>query len=588
MAVEREGLKDAHQRARAAHERARAARTTTSPSWSTRPPRCSRRSPPRTATCRATVAQAAGRAARDHGDARRRASASPTSSGRRRTRCCRPSARSTATNASSRPIARDAHARSSATQVRPVRARGAPARRRPAARRAAAWPARCPTSSAASCASTRCSTCSASTRTAPRPQGRRRPPGGLPVLAGLADAPDGEPHQRRRRQRPDAPGVPDRHLPDHHRPRQRGAARSSSCSASPALLAEQCNNPPTTSLRPAARAQPASCRQSAQEAGSAVKHARHDPRPARGDGDLRLLLLRPAAVPVAVLRRARAAQAEGLPLRRLVPRGDHARRRGRRPRLRRVAWARSSQLERDPAGNRTLATIELDRAYAPGQQGRAGDPAPEDAARRDLRRADARRPRAPSRSPRTASSTNARGRADGRARRGARALPAARPATDFQRWQANSAEAIEGRGQDLNDALGNIAGFADDGADLLDGARTATPRRCSRWSRNTGSVFEALTRDEDAAARVHRRLLDLAAGDGVRSARRWPSPSRSSRPSCASRGRRSRGWRRFAARHQAADRRPRPGGARPAPRRSPTCAATAPGPATLLHARCPR
>ena len=37
---------------------------------------------------------------------------------------------------------------------------------------------------------------------------------------------------------------------------------------------------------------------------------------------------------------------------------------------------------------------------------------------------------------------------------------------DFQRWQANSAESIKGRGQDLNSALGNIAGFSDAGAGL--------------------------------------------------------------------------------------------------------------------------
>ena len=47
-----------------------------------------------------------------------------------------------------------------------------------------------------------------------RGPGQGRPRGGLPVLAGLADPPDGQPPERRGRQRPDAPDLPDRHLRD--------------------------------------------------------------------------------------------------------------------------------------------------------------------------------------------------------------------------------------------------------------------------------------------------------------------------------------------------------------------------------------
>ena len=50
---------------------------------------------------------------------------------------------------------------------------------------------------------------------------------------------------------------------------------------------------------------------------------------------LRAVVLRPAAVPVAVVRRPDPAQAEGLPVRGRVPRGDPARARGRRARRRR-------------------------------------------------------------------------------------------------------------------------------------------------------------------------------------------------------------------------------------------------------------
>jgi ABC-type transporter Mla subunit MlaD len=60
---------------------------------------------------------------------------------------------------------------------------------------------------------------------------------------------------------------------------------------------------------------------------------------------------------------------------------------------------------------------------------------------------------------------------------------------------ANSAVAMRDRGQDLNDSLGNIAGFANKGAGLLE---TLNMRRAALGDLilNTGNVFEALTRDE--------------------------------------------------------------------------------------------
>ena len=120
----------------------------------------------------------------------------------------RPRARDASTPRSARSPAR--RRRSCATQIRPFVARGR------AARAATSRPPR-----------------AASRRTFPelqrnvdgaqpprqharlqpgRPRGARqgRPRRGLPVLAGLARAPDDEPAQRRRRQRPDAPDLPDR------------------------------------------------------------------------------------------------------------------------------------------------------------------------------------------------------------------------------------------------------------------------------------------------------------------------------------------------------------------------------------------
>jgi phospholipid/cholesterol/gamma-HCH transport system substrate-binding protein len=66
----------------------------------------------------------------------------------------------------------------------------------------------------------------------------------------------------------------------------------------------------------------------------------------------------------------------------------------------------------------------------------------------------------------------------------------------FQEWVSELAKAIEGgRGQDLNDAFGNLEGFAVDGADLLkvlDDQGVAV----RRLIRNTGVVFGALNERE--------------------------------------------------------------------------------------------
>jgi virulence factor Mce-like protein len=63
----------------------------------------------------------------------------------------------------------------------------------------------------------------------------------------------------------------------------------------------------------------------------------------------------------------------------------------------------------------------------------------------------------------------------------------------FQQWVQQSAKAINGgRGQDLNDALGNLQGFAQDGAGVLDVLdRQSTDLR--NLINNTGVVFHALT-----------------------------------------------------------------------------------------------
>ncbi|MBA2239770.1 MAG: MCE family protein [Solirubrobacterales bacterium] len=69
----------------------------------------------------------------------------------------------------------------------------------------------------------------------------------------------------------------------------------------------------------------------------------------------------------------------------------------------------------------------------------------------------------------------------------------------FQEWMANSAVAIDGRAQDLNDALGNLGPFASDASDVL---ATLRQQRVELKGlvRDTGTVFEALTADEEALA----------------------------------------------------------------------------------------
>src|SRR5918997_1615553 len=62
----------------------------------------------------------------------------------------------------------------------------------------------------------------------------------------------------------------------------------------------------------------------------------------------------------------------------------------------------------------------------------------------------------------------------------------------FQEWTRTQAEAIGGRGRDLNDALGNLGPFAEDASELVD-ILNRQDAAVSRLISNTGVVFEALT-----------------------------------------------------------------------------------------------
>ena len=113
-------------------------------------------------------------------------------------------------------------------------------------------------------------------------------------------------------------------------------------------------------------------------------------------------------------------------------------------------------------GRRDPAAVAL-RAAAVG---RARDPAPEDAAGRDLRRADAGAQLGASRSPRAARWPPRRSRTRSSSTRScARSTRKTRAA--FQDWMQTQAQAISNRGRDLNDALGNLGPFAEDTADIV-------------------------------------------------------------------------------------------------------------------------
>jgi virulence factor Mce-like protein len=65
----------------------------------------------------------------------------------------------------------------------------------------------------------------------------------------------------------------------------------------------------------------------------------------------------------------------------------------------------------------------------------------------------------------------------------------------FRTWQQDMAKGIEGRGRDFNDALGTLPGFAHDGADVLE-VLNSQQGAVQRLVKNTGVVFAALTQNE--------------------------------------------------------------------------------------------
>jgi phospholipid/cholesterol/gamma-HCH transport system substrate-binding protein len=67
----------------------------------------------------------------------------------------------------------------------------------------------------------------------------------------------------------------------------------------------------------------------------------------------------------------------------------------------------------------------------------------------------------------------------------------------FKDWQQNLGQAITGRGADLNDAIGNLPPFARDASDVLD-VLNGQSGAVRRLFKNTGVVFNALSQDQSA------------------------------------------------------------------------------------------
>ena len=65
----------------------------------------------------------------------------------------------------------------------------------------------------------------------------------------------------------------------------------------------------------------------------------------------------------------------------------------------------------------------------------------------------------------------------------------------FKDWQIELAKGVKGRGRDVNDALGTLPGFAHDGADVL-AVLDSHEAAVQRLVKNTGVVFGALTENE--------------------------------------------------------------------------------------------
>jgi virulence factor Mce-like protein len=157
-----------------------------------------------------------------------------------------------------------------------------------------------------------------------------------------------------------------------------------------------------------------------------------------------------------------------------------------------VSVGKVKALEVDEAGNRTVATLELDREFAPLHEdaramlrqktllgetyvelepGRSDDMLPEGGRLSNARVAE------------TVQLDEIFDSLDPQTRKA------------FRTWQQDLAVGVKGRGRDFNDALGTLPGFAADGADVL-AVLDSQEAALQRLVKNTGVTFGALTENE--------------------------------------------------------------------------------------------
>ena len=157
-----------------------------------------------------------------------------------------------------------------------------------------------------------------------------------------------------------------------------------------------------------------------------------------------------------------------------------------------VSVGKLRQKKLDPNSNRTLATLEIERKYAPLRSD----------TKAILRQKSLLGETYVELTPGSSKQTIPEG---GRLPNGSvqktveldeifRSLdPTTRAA--FRGWQQDLAKGINGRGQDFNDAIGTLPGFAHDGADILQ-VLDSQQGAVTRLVKNTGVTFGALTENE--------------------------------------------------------------------------------------------
>src|SRR3954464_9585949 len=175
-----------------------------------------------------------------------------------------------------------------------------------------------------------------------------------------------------------------------------------------------------------------------------------------------------------------------------------------------VSVGKVRKLDVDKQANRTVATIELDRAFAPLHSD----------ARAMLRQktllGETYVQLTPGHSP---SIVPENGRlANGQVKDTVQLdeiFDSLDPATraSFRTWQQQLAKGIHGRGRDFNDALGTLPGFASDGSDVLN-VLASQNAALHRLVKNTGVTFAALTENEQQLQTLitsSKRVFDATA-----------------------------------------------------------------------------